>query len=94
MELFSIRIQRTFQLVSTYNPEAHLYFLFAATLLYKLSNLLQETFFSLCSHVAFGLPDMNCVAKVLVMSFLYSRSQPDGSRQNLHAPLCRGRIWS
>ena len=49
-------------------------FLFAATLLYKLSDLLQETFSSLYSHIAFGLPDMNCVAKVLVMSFLYARS--------------------
>lgn len=71
---------------------AHLYFLFAATLLYKLSNLLQETFFSLCSHVAFGLPDMNCVAKVLVMSFLYARSKTDGSRQNLHPSLRTGSI--
>ena len=67
-------------------------FLFAATLLYKLSNLLQETFFSLCSHVAFGLPDMNCVAKVLVMSFLYARSKTDGSRQNLHPSLRTGSI--
>lgn len=49
-------------------------FLFAATLLYKLSDLLQETFSSLYSHIAFGLPDMNCVAKVLVMPFLYARS--------------------
>lgn len=60
--------------------------------LYKLSNLLQETFFSLCSHVAFGLPDMNCVAKVLVMSFLYARSKTDGSRQNLHPSLRTGSI--
>lgn len=55
-------------------------------------NLLHETFSSLCSHIAFGLPDINCVAKVLVMPFLYARSKPDGSRQNLHPPLRTGSI--
>lgn len=41
----------------------------------------------------FGLFDENCVAKVFVMSSLYARSQPTGSRQNLHTPLRRGSIW-
>nr|DAG29511.1 MAG TPA: hypothetical protein [Caudoviricetes sp.] len=35
---------------------------------------------------------MNCVAKVLVMSFLYARSKTDGSRQNLHPSLRTGSI--
>ena len=42
---------------------------------------------------AFGFPDMNCVAKVLVMPFFHARSKPDGSRQNLHPLLRTGSIW-
>ena len=66
-----------------------LYFSFRCKPFLSPINLLHETFSSLCSHIAFGLPDINCVAKVLVMPFLYARSKPDGSRQNLHLRFAR-----
>ena len=44
---------------------------------------------SIIPHIPFGLPDVNCVAKVFVTPFLSARSQPLSSQPNLHLLLCK-----
>ena len=55
--------------------------------LLKIFFLFASTFF-ICSQFSFYALTFghltNCVAKVLVLSFLYARSKPYDSRQNLH----------
>ena len=62
--------------------------------LLKIFFLFASTFF-LCSQFLFYVLTfghlMNCAAKVLVLPFLYARSKPYGSRQNLHLEVVFGR---
>ena len=44
---------------------------------------------SIIPHIPFGLPDVNCVAKVFVTHFLSARSLPLSSQPNLHLLLCK-----
>ena len=60
--------------------EENKYLLFAAPPFFiSHQPFIRDLLFPVLAH-PLSLPDMNCAAKVFVMSFLYARSKPNGSR--------------